>query len=123
MSTELWKGKKCPCGLPISFTWYRLSDDRLFIDTGFFSKQQDEVRLYRILDISLRRSLWQRICGIGTISINSSDKTLGNFQLVDIKNSTEVKEMLSEAVEAQRTSKRVSSREFMGEFDGEDIDA
>ena len=44
------------CGLPWSFTVYSFDEERLFIEKGILSKQEDEVRLYRILDISLTRS-------------------------------------------------------------------
>ena len=111
-------------GLPWTFTKYSLSEDRLFISTGFFSVKEDEVRLYRIMDVSLERKLWQRMCGLGTIKCCSADKTMGDFEIKNIKKSREVKEMLSNMVEDERTKKKVSSREFMDherdEFDDYD---
>ena len=59
----------------------------------------------------------QRIVGTGTIIVSSADKTLGEFELKNIKNPAEVKEKLSEIVEKNRDQKRVTSREFMGEDD------
>ena len=57
----IWSDRKRTLfGLPLSFTKYRLTEDRLFIEKGFLSKNEDEVRLYRILDLSLNRSLGQR---------------------------------------------------------------
>ena len=54
----LWKERRrLWCGLPWTFTVYRLSSDRLYIKTGFFSLREDEVRLYRIKDVSLNLSL------------------------------------------------------------------
>lgn len=100
-------------GLPWTFTKYSISEDRLFISTGFFSVKEDEVRLYRIMDVSLERKLWQRMCGLGTIKCCSADKTMGDFEIKNIKKSREVKEMLSNMVEDERTKKKVSSREFM----------
>ncbi len=109
-----WKQRKrIWCGLPWTFTVYSMSEDRLFIDKGFFTKSQDEIRLYRILDVSLKRTLGQRIFGMGTIHICSSDKTMKDFDIINIKNSQEIKEMISECVEAQREKKRVVSREYM----------
>ena len=64
-------------GLPWTFTKYSLSEDRLFISTGLLSTKEDEVRLYRIMDLSLERKLWQRLFGLGTIKCCSADKTLG----------------------------------------------
>lgn len=105
--------KRIWCGLPWTFTIYSFDAERLYIESGFFNQRQDEVRLYRILDLSVTRTLVQRIFGMGTIHINSSDKTLNNFELKNIKDVKEVKEKLSNLVEAQRDNKRVSTREFI----------
>lgn len=109
-------------GLPWTFTVYGLTEDRLFIKTGFLNIHEDEVRLYRILDLSLRRSLWQRLMGLGTIHVDSSDKTMKAFDICNIRNCQDVKEQLSQLVEQERDHKRVSSREFMGNYgdEGED---
>ncbi len=118
-----WKQRKrIWCGLPWTFTVYSLSEDRLFIDSGVFTKRQDEVRLYRVLDVSLKRSLGQRIFGMGTIHICSSDKTMKDFDLINIKNSKDVKEMISEYVETQREKKRVVSREYMTDDHDDETD-
>ncbi|MCR4567923.1 MAG: PH domain-containing protein [Pseudobutyrivibrio sp.] len=127
MSNTLWQDRKRYFGLPLSFTKYSLSEDRLFVETGFFNLEQNEVRLYRILDLQLKRSLGQRIFGVGSIWVSSSDKSLGTFEIKNIKDSARVKEMLSVQVEQQREAKRVVGREFMGadmdvDFDGEDFD-
>lgn len=111
--------KRTLFGLPWSFTKYSLSDDRLFISTGFLSTKEDEVRLYRIMDISLKRTLGQRIFGLGTIKCCSADKTLGDFEIKNIKKSKDVKELLSEMVENERNRKKVTSREFIDHEDSE----
>ena len=119
----VWKDRKrIWCGLPWTFTKYELSTDKLVIKTGFFNQNDDEVRLYRILDISLKRSLFQRIFGLGTIRCNSVDKTMKNFDITNIKNSERVKDQLSDLIEESRRSNRVSSREFMKELDDDDDD-
>lgn len=118
---QLWKDRKRTfCGLPWSFTKYALTDERLFIETGFFTSREDEVRLYRIMDVELTRTLRQKIWGLGTIRVHSSDKSLADFEIKNIKNSHEIKEMMSKAVERQRDKKRVVSREMM--MDSCDID-
>ncbi len=109
--------KRLWCGLPWTFTTYDLTSEKLLVNSGFLNKKQDEVRLYRILDISLTRSLIQRIFGIGTIHCASADKTLGDFDIKNIKNSENLKELLSEAVEESRRKTRVASREFISEED------
>lgn len=112
--------KRWFCGLPWTFTKYSLSKDRLFIEKGLFNYEQNETRLYRILDIQLKINLIQRIFGLGTIKVCSSDKTLGNFELKNIRNCSDVKELLSVNVEEQRIKNRVSSRELIGNNYNED---
>lgn len=107
MPNIVWKDRKRTLfGLPWSFTKYSLSDDRLFISTGFLSTKEDEVRLYRIMDISLKRTLGQRIFGLGTIKCCSADKTLGDFEIKNIKKSKDVKELLSEMVEMKEIARK-----------------
>lgn len=115
----LWRARKRLTffGLPWTFTVYRLTKDRLLIKTGFFTTKEDEVRLYRILDISLKRTLIQKIFGLGTIQCHSSDKTMGHFDIINIKHSYDVKNLLSDLIEKERMEKRVSNREFISDSD------
>lgn len=119
----LWRDRKRTfLGLPWSFTKYSLTEDRLFIESGLLSIDEQEIRLYRILDITLKCSLYQRIFGLGTIHCNSADHSTPVFDIKDIKNPRSVKEMLSKCVEEERNKKRVSSREFMDiDETGDDI--
>lgn len=115
MSKEvIWEDRKRTLfGLPLSFTKYRLTNERLFIESGLFHSVEDEVRLYRIMDVQLDRTLGQKIFGVGTIHVKSGDKILKDFDIKSIKNSREIKEMLSELVEKNRVEKRVVNREMM----------
>lgn len=114
----LWKDRKRTfCGLPWSFTKYAMDEERLFIDKGFFKTTSDEVRLYRIMDVSLTRTLGQKIWGVGDIEVHSSDKTLHDFTIKSVKKPREVKELLSQNVEKQRELKRVVNREMMTDPD------
>ena len=119
----VWKDRKRTfLGLPLSFTVYSLDGERLFIKTGVLNVNEDEVRLYRIKDISLRRSLGQRLLGLGTIHCCSSDATLKEFDIRNIKKSREVRELLSQMIEAERQKKRVRSLESLDNRDDDDFD-
>ena len=85
----------------------------MLIDSGFLKKRQEEIRLYRILDMSLSRGLGQRMFGLGTITCNTADKTCPILVIKNIKHVEDVKEQISDLVEKERDRKRVSSREFM----------
>lgn len=123
MAERLFRDRKRNwCGLPWSFTIYSFDEERIFIESGVFTRKEDEVRLYRVLDISLTRSFIQRIFKMGTITIDSSDKTLKCFQMKNIKNPREVKEQLSQLVEEERQRKRITGREYMVDHDHDDFD-
>lgn len=110
----LWKDRKRYFGLPLSFTRYSLSEDRLFISEGFLNIKDDEILLYRVRDIDTKRSLWQRIFGVGTVTVMSSDKTMPNLVLKNIKDPVFVKELLHKQVEEMKIQRRVRFGEIMG---------
>ena len=119
----VWSDRKRTLfGLPWSFTRYYLYDDKLIIDTGFFSRREEEVRLYRIMDITLNRSLEERIFGLGTIHCCSGDKTSPEFDIKRIKLPRDVKERLSDMVEFERMRHRVGTREYMDADVDEDVE-
>lgn len=103
------------CGLPWSFTVYSFDEERFYIKKGVFTITEDEVRLYRILDLSVRSTFGQRIFGMGSIIVDSSDKTLKQFEIKNIKDAKAVKEQLSKLVEEERQRKRITGREYMGD--------
>ena len=110
----VWQDRKRNfLGLPWTFTKYTLTPDRLFIGTGFLNSREDEVRLYRITDITLTRSLWQKLTGTGTIHCDSADQTMRNFDIKNVKNPVETRERLSQMVEESRRVNRVYTRETM----------
>ena len=113
-NNTVWSDRKRTLfGLPWSFTRYILTDEKLLIVKGFLKQTEEEIRLYRILDMSLTRGLLERVDGVGTIHCCSSDKTASEFNIKRIKDARKVKEMLSDLVEKQRISRGVTVREDM----------
>ena len=111
----LWKDRKRHFGLPLSFTRFRLSEDRLFCEKGFFNIKSDEVLLYRVRDLQLNLKLTQRIFGVGTVCVISSDQSLPHLDLVNIKHPRQVKD-----------KRRMRTMEVMGGGDTdcpEEVDA
>ena len=116
----VWQDRKrIIFGLPWSFTKYKLYDDKFQICTGFLSRKEEEIRLYRIMDLTLQKSLGQRIFGMGTIKVESADKTTSEFLIKNIKKPDTVRDLLSDKVEVARRKNRVSGREYMS---ADDID-
>lgn len=111
--------KRIIFGLPWTFTKYAATDEKLLIRTGVLNVKEEEVRLYRILDLTLKRTLFQRLWGLGTIHVCSADKSTPEFEILNIKNPEIVKNMLSDMVEEERRKKCVSGREFMSSEEDE----
>ena len=109
----LWKDRKRHFGLPLSFTRYSLSEDRLFCETGFLNIKADEVLLYRVRDLELTISLGQRIFGVGTVCVHSSDQSIPNLDLKNVKHPREVKELIHQKVEKAKNDRRMKSMEVM----------
>ena len=110
----IWKDRKRYLGLPLSFTRYAMSEDRLFTSVGFLNIKDDEILLYRVRDIDTSRSLWQRLFGVGSVTVMSSDKTMPNLVLKNIKDPVRVKEMLHSQVEEMKIKRRMRFGEIMG---------
>jgi len=117
----IWKSRKRTTflGLPFSFTKYSFTEEKILVETGFFNKKEEEIRLYRVLDLSLSRSFAQRLAGLGTIVCKTSDKSLPSLELKNIRKSKKIKEQLSDLIEQERVKKRVFSRENMNDDDND----
>lgn len=111
----LWSDKKrlLLFGLPWTFTKYTCTPEKFITNSGVLSTKEEEVRLYRIMDLTLERSFWQRIFGLGTIICDTVDKSTPKLVIQNVRDVRQVKELISEAVEQERVKKRVSSREYM----------
>lgn len=116
----LWQDRKRHLGLPLSFTRYQLSEDRIFCIKGFLNIHEEEVLLYRVRDLELRLSLGQRIFGVGSVIVHSSDKTMPTLELRNIRIPREVKEMIFRQVEDCKAQRRMRTMEFVGGGDAGD---
>lgn len=124
----VWRDRKRILGIPMSFTRYAISEDRLFLQTGCLSIRDEEVLLYRVRDISMRRSFAQRLVGVGTITVTSSDRSTPNLIMRNVKNPQYVKELLHKNVEKMKMRRRVRVGEIISspkkgdDYDEHDID-
>lgn len=110
----IWSGKKCICGLPISFTRYILTSTVLYTRIGFLNVKEDEIELYKIVDKVMLFPLGQRIVGCGSIKLTSKDSDTPDKTLKAIKKPREVKKVLDEAVKTQRDKYVIRGRDMIG---------
>ncbi|AQT67285.1 Bacterial membrane flanked domain protein [Anaerohalosphaera lusitana] len=60
-------------------TYYEVTADRIEWARGVFNRKVDNIDMFRIVDLSLQRTFFDCIFGIGTVHVITSDKTDPNF--------------------------------------------
>lgn len=108
-----WSDRSRIFGLPITFTKYSMSDDRIFCEKGLLNMKFEEILLYSVRDISMKITLGQRIFGVGSILLQSSDKTAPVLEIKNVKNPRQVKEMIHQQVEQVKEQRRMRFGEVL----------
>lgn len=116
----VWKDRKRYFGMPLSFTRYSIKGIRLYLSKGFFNVEENELLLYRIMDIKFNRTLADRIFGVGTITLYTADKTDSELKIIRVKKPNKVRDLISKMVEEERAKIRVRGKEIYGV--GDDMD-
>lgn len=102
-SEVIWKDRKRFMGMPLSFTRYSIiKKDGAFAKlvnvNGLLTTSTEEVNLYRVDDVSIYRSLFDKIFGVGTITVYCNDATCDKLVLKKVKNPNKVREILDQLV-------------------------
>lgn len=115
-SKVLWQDRKRFMGMPLSFTKYRLVENedwvKLFKSEGLLSTQYEEVHAYRIVDITLKQTLRDKIFGVGTIILHCDDSSNPYLYLTRIKNPFEVRNQLTTLTEREKRVRGFRVTEF-----------
>ena len=110
----LWRDRKHHLWFPFSFTKYYIQNGRLHQERGLLSTVHEETILYRITDITLKRTLAHKIFGTGTIVLKVQADSHPVQHLVNIKYPEDVRSYLSDLVDEERSSRNVAGREMYG---------
>lgn len=109
-------------GLPLTFTTYTLQNKKLTLKEGFLNTRENETLLYRIVDMTLTRSLPQRVFGLGTLVIEAQDKTHPTLVIKNIRHAKEFKNLLSNAIEEDKLRLRMRQGELIhSDADGDGL--
>ena len=109
-------------GLPFTFTKYTITEEQITINSGLFTRIENDCYMYKIQDTVLSVSLLQRIFGIATVVCKTSDVTHGQLVLNNIKNAKAIKDFIVECSEEQRLKRRtINTLNIDADVDG-DID-
>lgn len=82
----------------VSVRWM-LEDETLCRIRGVFSKQTDYIELYRITDYQESRSFFQRLLGIKTVTVYSTDKSDSISDILGVPADMDLIGMLRDKVE------------------------
>ncbi|MBT1171697.1 PH domain-containing protein [Bifidobacterium sp. SO4] len=113
----LWAQRKRNwCRTPFTFTTYTLTNDEIAVKSGILRETYDVTKLFRVVDLTVTRTLLQRLFGLSTITLETRDQSSGG-QLVlrNVIHGFEVRRVIQRAVDQSRNVNRVSAREYMGD--------
>ena len=76
---------------------YEITEDRIEWSRGIFDRRVDNMDMFRVIDLKMRRSLLYCICGTGTIELVTTDKTDQKFTFKKIRNPRKLYDIIKEA--------------------------
>ena len=98
----------------MSFTRYALHNGRVTVQTGFFSTVEEEVLVYRVMDIKLVQTFSNKIFGVGTIVLMTADSSTPIVNISRVKQPRKVKDFISNVVEQSRKDMGIKGKEMYG---------
>jgi membrane protein YdbS with pleckstrin-like domain len=81
---------------------YQLTNQKFIHESGILRRVTDRIEVIDIDDITFEQGLIERLVGVGTIKITSSDRTHPELLLYGIENVGQVSEMLDDIRRAER---------------------
>lgn len=93
-------------GLPWTFTTYSISEELLKKKEGLFKLKEDSCYLYKIQDVTLTKSLMERLFGLSTIICYTGDTTDPTLELKHIRNGEEIRDYLVKTSDDERIKRR-----------------
>ena len=111
----LWTDKKRILGLPWSFTRYTLTEDALTVTRGLLTVHESQLLLFRVRDISRRQTLGQRMFGVGTVILDSSDADTPHLHIEKVKDHQRVMRLITQQVDRERQRNGVRVGEYSAE--------
>ena len=109
-------------GLPFTFTKYVIKEDMITVDTGVFTKVENDCYMYKVQDVEHTASIWERMAGLGTIVCYTGDTTHPKLLIEHIRNSKQIKEFILKESEEARLKRRTVNMLDIGSGEVGDID-
>ena len=91
---------------------YEITTERIKITRGVFSRQTEQVELYRLRDYTLVEPFWLRIFGLGNILLTTADDSTPSLTIEAVPEAGALRDQIRKHVELRRDRKRVRVTEF-----------
>lgn len=121
MAQFIEKKRTAFLGLPIYFTTYTITDELLTIKEGLLKITENDCYLYKIQDVTLTRTLMERMFGLGTVTCHTGDTTNPVIELKHIKNAAEIKDYILKVSDELRLKRRTINTVNIGAEALEDV--
>ena len=109
-------------GLPLTFTKYIIKEDMITMDTGVFTKVENDCYMYKVQDVEHTATFWERLVGLGTVICYTGDTTHPKLFIEHIRNSKQIKEFILKESEEARLKRRTVNMLDIGSGDIGDMD-
>jgi membrane protein YdbS with pleckstrin-like domain len=81
----------------IRMTHYEVTVDRIEYGEGIFDRKVDNIDMFRVVDIRLRRNILDILVGVGTVTLTTSDKNQPQFEFKKVRNCRELYDAIKKA--------------------------
>ena len=92
--------------LRVRTTKFTLTDQRLIVSEGIFTKKTNETELYRVRDTSIEEPFFYRMFGVGNVIIYSTDEAEGKLHFNAYNKPHWIKDQIRNNAEICRQKKR-----------------
>jgi uncharacterized membrane protein YdbT with pleckstrin-like domain len=72
--------------MKLKMIYYEVTADRIEWSRGILDRKVDNVDMFRVIDLKMRRSLLDCIVGVGTVALVTTDKTDPKFVFEKVRN-------------------------------------
>jgi uncharacterized membrane protein YdbT with pleckstrin-like domain len=109
----VWTGYKRILRLKNPFTKYTLTNKALYVEKGILTYEFHEIRLFRVVDMAITKTLLEKICKTGSLKVISTDKANPSLRVGSIFDVGELKVLINNYVEKERKRQGVRMGEFI----------
>jgi uncharacterized membrane protein YdbT with pleckstrin-like domain len=102
-----------PLLIGIAYSWlvrlgaeYRLYPDSIEIERGLFSRNIDNLQLFRVRDLGLQQSLLGRLLGVGDVNVTSTDQSTPHLTIRGVAGPRALYDAIRQGVASSQATRR-----------------